>query len=46
MAPEDLITMVSSPKGTTVAGREVLEASNYQTIINETIAANRSIELG
>ncbi len=48
MTPEDLITMVSSPNGTTVAGRAVLESSNYQTIINETLAAvsNRSKELG
>jgi pyrroline-5-carboxylate reductase len=48
LTPEQLVTMVSSPNGTTVAGRAVLEASNYQTILAETIAAaaRRSRELG
>ena len=48
MTPEELVTMVSSPKGTTVAGREKLEASDYAEIISETViaAAERSRELG
>lgn len=48
MTPEELVIMVSSPKGTTVAGREKLEASDYAEIISETViaAAERSRELG
>ena len=48
MESRKLVEMVSSPKGTTVAGREVLEASDYTDVIGETIraAAERSKELG
>jgi len=48
MRPAELIEMVSSPNGTTVAGREILEASDLSQIINGTIsrAAQRSRELG
>jgi pyrroline-5-carboxylate reductase len=48
MSPETLVEMVSSPKGTTVAGRKVLEASDYAEVIEKTItaAARRSRELG
>lgn len=48
MDPEELIQMVSSPNGTTVAGREVLEASDLKSVIEATIqrAAQRSCELG
>jgi len=48
MEPSALVDMVSSPKGTTVAGREVLEASDYRKLIARTIAAaaQRSKELG
>ncbi len=46
--PEELVQMVSSPGGTTVAGREVLENSDCIAIIEKTIqrAAERSKELG
>ncbi len=48
MSPNDLVAMVSSPNGTTVAGRSVLESSNYKKIIGKTIEAakKRSEELG
>jgi len=48
MDPAELIKMVSSPNGTTVAGREILEASDVGNIIRQTIhrAAQRSKELG
>lgn len=48
MEPQQLVEMVSSPKGTTVAGRQILEASAYAEVIGETIraAAERSKELG
>ena len=48
MSPAELIEMVSSPNGTTVAGREILEASDLSQIISGTIsrAAQRSRELG
>jgi pyrroline-5-carboxylate reductase len=48
MEPGKLVEMVSSPKGTTVAGREILEASDYSEVIGTTIraAAERSKELG
>jgi len=48
MTPETLINMVSSPNGTTVAGRAVLEASKAKEGITGAIegATNRSIALG
>jgi len=48
MEPQELIDMVSSPNGTTVAGREILENSDVATICQKTIlrARQRSIELG
>ena len=48
MPCDDLVQMVSSPNGTTVAGREVLEASDVATVLKATImrAAQRSKELG
>ena len=48
MSPAELVKMVSSPNGTTVAGREVLEASDYRGIIGRTVARTieRSKELG
>ncbi len=47
LSPEELITMVSSPNGTTVAGREVLENSDVNSVIAGTIkrATERSQEL-
>ncbi len=47
MLPRELIKMVSSPNGTTVAGRSVLENSEISTIISATVAAaaERSREL-
>ena len=46
--PAELIKMVSSPKGTTVAGREILESSDVAEVIKQTIlrATQRSRELG
>ncbi len=43
-----LVEMVSSPNGTTVAGREILENSDYKEILKKTInrARKRSEELG
>ena len=48
MSPEELIAMVSSPNGTTVAGREVLEQADVAEILEATVmsAAQRSRELG
>ena len=48
MSTDDLVRMVSSPNGTTVSGRAVLEASCYKEIIADTIGAaiGRSRELG
>ncbi|OQA02029.1 MAG: Pyrroline-5-carboxylate reductase [Planctomycetes bacterium ADurb.Bin412] len=48
MSPEDLIQMVSSPRGTTVAGREILESSDVRQVIERTVvrAKERSLELG
>lgn len=48
MEPEELVNMVSSPNGTTVAGRGVLEASEYKDIISRTVmrTIERSRELG
>lgn len=45
---EALIKMVSSPGGTTVAGREILENSDIGSIVEKTVQAtvNRSRELG
>ena len=47
LSPDDLVNMVSSPGGTTVAGRKVLENSDYVNILIDTVAATkRSKELG
>ncbi len=48
MTPDELVNMVSSPQGTTAAGRTILEKSDYKTIIIKTIekAVKRSQELG
>jgi pyrroline-5-carboxylate reductase len=48
MPPEELIGMVSSPNGTTVAGREILENSDVASVVSQTVlrAAERSRELG
>lgn len=48
MQPEELIDMVSSPNGTTVAGREILDNSDVKEIIKKTVkkATERSKELG
>lgn len=48
MTPDELVRMVSSPNGTTVAGREVLEASDVSEVIGRTVDATvaRSKELG
>jgi pyrroline-5-carboxylate reductase len=48
LEPQTLIDMVTSPKGTTAAGREILEHSDISRIMSDTIAAavQRSIELG
>jgi len=48
ISPAELIQMVSSPNGTTVAGRQILESSSAAEIIRQTVsrAAARSKELG
>lgn len=48
LSPEELITMVSSPGGTTVAGRRILENSDVKDVLEKTIAAatERGRELG
>jgi pyrroline-5-carboxylate reductase len=48
MSPSELIKIVSSPKGTTIAGREILDKSEIKLIIKKTIktATDRSKELG
>jgi pyrroline-5-carboxylate reductase len=48
MTPDELVQMVSSPNGTTVAGRSVLESSDYRDVLKGSIrrAAERSKELG
>ncbi|MBW2989931.1 pyrroline-5-carboxylate reductase [Candidatus Woesearchaeota archaeon] len=48
MKPEELVRIVSSPGGTTVAGREILEGSDVKETIIRTVrrAAERSRELG
>jgi pyrroline-5-carboxylate reductase len=47
MEPEALVAMVSSPNGTTVAGRGVLEPSDLKEVLFRTVeaAARRSREL-
>ncbi|MBI2576701.1 pyrroline-5-carboxylate reductase [Candidatus Woesearchaeota archaeon] len=47
MTPEQLIEMVSSPKGTTVEGRKVIENARVENIINRAVARakQRSEEL-
>lgn len=47
-SPEDLIEMVSSPSGTTIAGRQVLENSDVKDILEKTIAVatERGREIG
>jgi pyrroline-5-carboxylate reductase len=46
--PDELIKIVSSPGGTTIAGRDVLENSDVKEILNKTVkrATERSRELG
>ncbi len=48
LTPEELISMVSSPNGTTVAGRTVLESSDLEKVIQQTVWTTiaRSRELG
>jgi len=48
MTPGELIALVSSPQGTTVAGRAVLETSDAAEVIGRTVlrATERSRELG
>lgn len=48
LTPDELVRMVSSPGGTTIAGRRVLESSGYRDIIRRTVATAvaRSRELG
>ena len=48
LSPDELVTMVSSPGGTTIAGRRVLESSAYRDVIRRSVAtaAERSRELG
>jgi len=48
LKPEDLVKLVSSPNGTTVAGREILEHSDLKDVIEKTVtrATERSRELG
>ena len=48
ISPEELIEMVSSPNGTTIAGRKILENSAFEQIIKNTIARTkqRAEELG
>jgi pyrroline-5-carboxylate reductase len=48
MTADELVRMVSSPGGTTVAGREILEKSDVKDILIKTIkrASDRSRELG
>jgi len=45
--PEELIKMVASPKGTTMAGLEVLDRSNAKAILEKAVeaAARKSKEL-
>ena len=48
LTTQELIEMVSSPNGTTIAGRKVLENGEFKKIIEETLtkAKERSEELG
>jgi pyrroline-5-carboxylate reductase len=48
LTTEELIKMVSSPGGTTVAGREILENSDVKDVLSKTVkrASERSKELG
>ena len=48
MTTDELVKMVSSPGGTTVAGREILEKSDVKDVLIKTIkrATERSKELG
>ncbi len=48
MSPQELIDTVSSPNGTTVAGRSVLESSDIQNVIRSTVdtTVSRAKELG
>ena len=48
MTAEELVKMVSSPGGTTVAGREILEKSDVKDVLSKTVkrATSRSKELG
>ena len=48
MKPKELVDMVSSPGGTTVAGRKILENSDVREVLIKTIeaAAKKSKELG
>lgn len=48
MTADELVSMVSSPGGTTVAGREILENSDVKDILIRTVkrATERSKELG
>jgi pyrroline-5-carboxylate reductase len=48
MSPAELVAMVSSPGGTTVAGREQLEGGGVATLLRATLraATQRSRELG
>jgi len=48
MNAKELIEMVSSPNGTTIAGRKILENGEFKKIVEETItkAKERSEELG
>lgn len=48
MSADELVKIVSSPGGTTVAGREILEKSDYRDVLIKTIkrASDRSRELG
>lgn len=48
LSPQELVDMVSSKGGTTVAGRSVLESSDYASVIQRTVeaAVARSKELG
>jgi len=48
MSADELVKMVSSPKGTTVAGRDILENSDVKDVLVKTVkrATLRSRELG
>ena len=48
ISPKELIDMVSSPNGTTIAGRGILENSDVNKIMEKTVSAatKRSRELG